>query len=75
MRTGEGFWLLLVLLHGRHVAAGELPDLRYFVAGGVSAALSHGYTTPIDVRRHHHRHRLPANLRSPRRTEPRVRRS
>jgi solute carrier family 25 phosphate transporter 3 len=24
-------------------------DWRYFVAGGVSAALSHGYTTPLDV--------------------------
>jgi hypothetical protein len=27
-------------------------DWRFFVAGGISAALSHGYTTPIDVRRH-----------------------
>jgi len=25
------------------------PDWRHFVAGGMSAAISHGYTTPIDV--------------------------
>ena len=24
-------------------------DWRYFAAGGVSAAISHGYTTPLDV--------------------------
>jgi len=26
-----------------------VPDVRYFLAGGMSAALSHGATTPIDV--------------------------
>jgi len=29
--------------------AGSDIDLRHFVAGGLSAAISHGYTTPIDV--------------------------
>ena len=29
-------------------SAGGL-DWRYFAAGGVSAAVSHGYTTPLDV--------------------------
>jgi solute carrier family 25 phosphate transporter 3 len=29
--------------------ASDAADWRYFAAGGFSAALSHGYTTPIDV--------------------------
>jgi len=27
----------------------DAADWRFFAAGGISAALSHGYTTPIDV--------------------------
>jgi len=28
---------------------GALPDYRYFLAGGICAAVSHGITTPVDV--------------------------
>ena len=34
-------------LRGGHSTGGA--DWRFFVAGSISAALSHGYTTPIDV--------------------------
>ncbi|GMH54557.1 hypothetical protein TrST_g12182 [Triparma strigata] len=39
----------LVAFSAPHAAVAELPDYRYFVAGGVCAACSHGITTPIDV--------------------------
>ena len=35
-------------VRGGDVSMGGI-DWRYFVAGGASAAISHGYTTPIDV--------------------------
>lgn len=38
--------LALLASSGR---ASDVPDWRFFAAGGLSAALSHGYTTPIDV--------------------------
>jgi len=41
--------LALVALTAPQHAVAELPDYRYFVAGGVCAACSHGITTPIDV--------------------------
>jgi len=42
-------------MHHHRRCAGTTPhrragyDWRYFAAGGISAALSHGYTTPVDV--------------------------
>lgn len=41
--------VLFALLYARGGTASEFVDWRYFAAGGVAAALSHGYTTPIDV--------------------------
>lgn len=38
---------LLLLATG--ICASDLADWRHFAAGGLSAAFSHGYTTPIDV--------------------------
>lgn len=40
---------LALLAFASSACASEVADWRYFAAGGVSAALSHGYTTPIDV--------------------------
>jgi len=38
-----------LLLCFRQASASDVADWRYFAAGGLSAALSHGYTTPLDV--------------------------
>ena len=42
-------WLLVALLPSHAVDASDFGDWRFFAAGGFCAALSHGYTTPIDV--------------------------
>ena len=51
--------LLLILFNSNHIDAGTAAgaasvaqkafDYRYFAAGGICAATSHGITTPIDV--------------------------
>lgn len=50
MRPASIMRLLAVwLCMGGAARAESPPDWRFFVAGGTAAALSHGYTTPIDV--------------------------
>ena len=46
-RHGVGMLRLVTLLLVRSASSSDATDWRYFAAGGLSAALSHGYTTPI----------------------------